>query len=111
MGASSRRRAPGANAGSPLNGDGRQVKVDVAPDARLDVTPSDLEPWLRSRPFGGRANGTATIGGESWVLEGRSRFWEMEVAGHAQSADALVLPVPREAAYRRRGGPPLEGLG
>ncbi|NYI41291.1 tocopherol cyclase family protein [Demequina lutea] len=89
MDAKSRRRGPGAKAGSLFTGDDRHVMVDLAPDARLDVTLSDLKLWPRTRPFGGsslfqmipklnqywhpwllggRANGTATIGGETWQL-------------------------------------------
>jgi tocopherol cyclase len=36
----------------------------------------------------------AMITDDSWVLIGRSRFWQVELEGHAQMADALVLPVP-----------------
>jgi len=216
MDAQSRRRGPGAKAGSLFRGDDRRVVVDLAPDARLDVTLSDLTLWPRTRPFGGsslfqmipklnqywhpwllggRANGTATIGGETWqlsdaqvyaeknwgsdgfpkswwwgqaqgfaepdvcvafaggevtagpfrtkvtalvvrlpdgtllrlgnpgtspvratitdenwVLKGRSRFWEVDVEGHALTDDALVLPVP--LVEERKGAPgALEHLG
>ncbi len=36
----------------------------------------------------------AKITDDSWVLNGRSRTWQVEVEGHAPLADALVLPVP-----------------
>lgn len=89
MEAQARRGGPGAEAGSVFRGDDRRVVVDLAPDARLDVTLSELNPWPRTRPFGGsslfqmipglnqywhpwllgaRANGTATLGGETWQL-------------------------------------------
>ena len=90
MDADARAGGPGARAGSLFFGDDRRVVVDLAPDARLDVTLSDLTRWPRTRPFGGsswfqmvpglnqywhpwllggRACGTATIGGETWRLD------------------------------------------
>jgi hypothetical protein len=52
----------------------------------------------------------ATITDDSWVLEGRSGFWEVELEGHGPTADALVLPVP--LVEERRGVPgALEHLG
>jgi hypothetical protein len=216
MDAQARPGGPGARAGSLFFGDDRRIVVDLAPDARLDVTVSDLKLWPRTRPFGGsswfqlvpglnqywhpwllggRAAGTATIGREtwrfsdaqvyaeknwgsdgfptmwwwgqahgfaeqaacvafaggevstgpfrtkvtalvvrlpdstllrlgnpgtspvratvtddSWVLVGRSRFWQVELEGHAPMADALVLPVPLVEERRATPGA-LEHLG
>jgi len=216
MDAQARPDGPGARAGAVFFGDDRRIVVDLAPDARLDVTLSDLKWWPRTRPFGGsswfqlipglnqywhpwlmgaRADGTATVGDEtwrlsdaqvyaeknwgsggfptmwwwgqaqgfaephacvafaggevsvgsirteitalvvrlpdgtllrlgnpgtspvramitdeSWVLRGRSRCWQVELEGHAQMADALVLPVP--LVEERRAAPgALEHLG
>lgn len=78
----------GARAGDAFHGDGKRLHVDLGPGARLDVTISDLLPWphrafggssiFQSVPalnqywhpwlLGGRANGTATVGGETWEL-------------------------------------------
>ena len=90
MDAHARPDGPGARAGSLFFGDDRRVVVDLGPDARLDVTLSDLVRWPRTRPFGGsswfqmipglnqywhpwllggRATGTATIGGETRPLK------------------------------------------
>jgi hypothetical protein len=216
MDAQARPGGPGARAGSLFFGDDRRIVVDLAPDARLDVTVSDLKLWPRTRPcggsswfqlvpglnqywhpwlLGGRAAGTATIGREtwrfsdaqvyaeknwgsdgfptmwwwgqahgfaeqaacvafaggevstgpfrtkvtalvvrlpdstllrlgnpgtspvratvtddSWVLVGRSRFWQVELEGHAPMADALVLPVPLVEERRATPGA-LEHLG
>jgi len=97
MDAQARQRGPGARAGSLFVGDDRRVVVDLAPDARLDVTLSDLTWWPRTRPFGGsswfqmvpglnqywhpwllggRATGTATVGGETWALDGAQVYAE-----------------------------------
>jgi hypothetical protein len=52
----------------------------------------------------------AMITDDSWVLIGRSRFWQVELEGHAQMAAALVLPVP--LVEERRAAPgALEHLG
>jgi hypothetical protein len=52
----------------------------------------------------------AVITDDSWVLAGRSGFWQVEVEGHAPLADALVLPVP--LVEERRAAPgALEHLG
>ena len=58
----------------------------------------------------GTSSVRAMITDDSWVLIGRSRFWQVELEGHAQMADALVLPVPLVA---ERGAAPgaLEHLG
>src|SRR5450756_1636598 len=53
MDAQARSDGPGARAGSLFFGDDQRVVVDLAPDARLDVTLSDLKRWPRTRPFGG----------------------------------------------------------
>jgi tocopherol cyclase len=97
MDAQARADGPGARAGALFFGDDRRVVVDLAPDARLDVTLSDLKRWPRTRPFGGsswfqmipglnqywhpwvlggRADGTATIGGETWRLSGAQVYAE-----------------------------------
>jgi tocopherol cyclase len=89
MEAEARQGGPGARAGSMFFGDDRRIVVDLAPDARLDVTISDLKRWPRTHPFGGsswfqlipglnqywhpwllggRATGAATIGAETWQL-------------------------------------------
>ena len=216
MDAQARQDGPGARAGSLFFGDDRRIVVDLAPDARLDVTLSDLARWPRTRPFGGsswfqmipglnqywhpwllggRATGTATIGAETWqlndaqvyaeknwgsdgfpiswwwgqaqgfaerdacvafaggevsagpfrtkvtavvvrlpdetllrlgnpgtspvqatitddtwLLTGRTGYWQVELEGHAQLAEALVLPVP--LVEERRAAPgALEHLG
>lgn len=216
MDARARSRGPGARAGSAFFADDRRIVVDLGPDARLDVTLTDLDLWPRTRPFGGsswfqmvpglnqywhpwllggRAAGTATIGGEtwrfddaqvyaeknwgsdgfpdtwwwgqahgfaernacvafaggevsagplrttvtavvvrlpdktllrlgnpgtspvratisdgSWRIVGRSRTWQVELAGHGHPGDALVLPVP--LVEERRAAPgALEHLG
>lgn len=88
-GAQARPHGPGARAGEVFFGDDHRIVVDLGPDARLDVTLSGLNRWPRTRPFGGsswfqmipglnqywhpwllgaRADGTATIGTETWRL-------------------------------------------
>ncbi|MGB3731626.1 tocopherol cyclase family protein [Microbacterium sp.] len=78
----------GAHAGDAFHGDDRRLCVDLGPDARLDVTISDPLPWSH-RAFGGssifqavpalnqywhpwllggRVNGTARLGDETWQL-------------------------------------------
>lgn len=97
MDAQARLRGPGARAGSGFFADDRRILVDLGPDARLDVTLADLDLWPRGRPFGGsswfqmvpglnqywhpwllggRATGTATIGGETWRLDGAQVYAE-----------------------------------
>ena len=92
-----RAKGAGARAGSLFFGDDRRVVVDLAPDARLDLTLSDLKRWPRTRPFGGsswfqmipglnqywhpwllggRATGTATIGEETWQLNNAGVYAE-----------------------------------
>ncbi|MGN7978077.1 tocopherol cyclase family protein [Microbacterium sp. 22195] len=78
----------GAHAGDAFHGDDRRLRVDLGPDARLDVTIDDPLPWphrafggsslFQSVPalnqywhpwlLGGRVNGTATVGDETWEL-------------------------------------------
>lgn len=78
----------GAHAGEAFRGDDRRLRVDLGPDARLDMTISDALRWphrafggssvFQSVPalnqywhpwlLGGRATGTATLGGETWQL-------------------------------------------
>ncbi|MGZ6697766.1 MAG: tocopherol cyclase family protein, partial [Solirubrobacteraceae bacterium] len=97
MDAQARSDGPGARAGSLFFGDDQRIVVDLAPDARLDVTLSDLRRWPRTRPFGGsswfqmvpglnqywhpwllggRAAGTATIGRETWRLSDAQAYAE-----------------------------------
>lgn len=81
-------RAMGAHAGEAFSADDRRVRVDLGEDARLDVTIADplvwphrafggsslfqtvpalnqyWHPWL----LGGRVEGTATLGDQSWQL-------------------------------------------
>lgn len=92
-----RRRGPGARSGTTFFGDDRRVVVDLGPQAQLNVTLSDLKPWPSTRAFGGsswfqmvpglnqywhpwllggRATGTATIGDETWVLDGADVYAE-----------------------------------
>lgn len=98
-------------------GDARRLRVDLGPDARLDVTLDDLAPWPRRalggssifqtvpglnqywHPWllGGRATGSATIGGTTWELRdvdvygeknwGREGFPEAWWWGQAQGFD------------------------
>lgn len=78
----------GAHAGDAFHGDDRRLRVDLGSDARLDVTIEDPLPWphrafggssvFQSVPalnqywhpwlLGGRVNGIATIGDETWEL-------------------------------------------
>jgi hypothetical protein len=52
----------------------------------------------------------AMITDDRWVLNGRSRIWQVELKGHAPLADALVRPVP--LVEERRAAPgALEHLG
>lgn len=94
--AQARRDGPGARAGSVFFGDDRRVVVDLAPDT-LDIRLSELVPWPSRRPFGGsswfqmipalnqywhpwllggRADGTVTIGGQTWHLAGAQVYAE-----------------------------------
>ncbi|NLA55286.1 MAG: hypothetical protein GX859_03145 [Corynebacterium humireducens] len=87
--------------GGPMNspvfsGDEEHLRVDLGPDARLDLRFHDLEPWPH-RAFGGssvfqvipglnqywhpwllggRASGTATLGGETWEFDGAHVYGE-----------------------------------
>jgi len=95
--AKARQRGIGARSGTKFFGDDRRVVVDLGPDAQLDVTLSDLRPWPGNRPFGGsswfqmipalnqywhpwllggKATGTATIGDETWSLDGADVYAE-----------------------------------
>ena len=52
----------------------------------------------------------ATISDGIWRIAGRSRTWQVELAGHGHPGDALVLPVP--LVEERRAAPgALEHLG
>jgi len=82
--------ALGARAGAAFAGSAGRLRVDLGADAGLDVTVADPLPWGRGifggsswfqsipalnqywHPWllGGRAEGTATLGGESWDLDG-----------------------------------------
>ncbi len=95
--AQARSDGPGARAGRTFFGDDQRVVVELGPDARLDVTLSDLEQWPRTRPFGGsswfqtipglnqywhpwllggRANGTARIDGQTWEFRDAAVYAE-----------------------------------
>lgn len=87
--ASADRRGVGASADAVFRGDDKRLRVDLGPDARLDVTITDPLPWphralggssiFQAVPalnqywhpwlLGGRVNGTATVGGETWQLQ------------------------------------------
>ena len=80
----------GVSAGDAFHGDEQRVRVDLGPDARLDVRITDPVPWPRRsvggssvfqavpglnqywHPWllGGTAHGTATLGDETWDLDG-----------------------------------------
>jgi hypothetical protein len=82
--------ALGARAGAAFDGRAGSLRVDLGADARLDVTVTDPLPWSRAslggssyfqavpalnqywHPWllGGRASGTAVLGGEEWELDG-----------------------------------------
>ncbi|CAM2984650.1 Tocopherol cyclase [Prescottella defluvii] len=86
----------GAIAGDAFAGSGDRVRVDLAPDARLDVRITAPVPWPRRRlggssvfhtvpalnqywhPWllGGRAEGWAVVGGERWDLDGAQVYGE-----------------------------------
>ncbi|MFC4140092.1 MULTISPECIES: tocopherol cyclase family protein [unclassified Microbacterium] len=86
--ASADRVGVGAHAGDAFSGDDRRLHVDLGADARLDVMIDDALRWphrafggssvFQSVPalnqywhpwlLGGRVNGTATLGDETWEL-------------------------------------------
>ncbi len=86
----------GARAGTAFTGEPDRVRVDLGPDARLDVRIRDPRPWPRRslggssifqavpalnqywHPWllGGRAEGTATLGEETWELDGAEVYAE-----------------------------------
>ncbi len=88
--------ALGATAGETFVGTRDRLRVDLGPDARLDVVVRDQAPWPRRRfggssvfqslpalnqywhPWllGGRAYGEARVGGESWRLDGWQTYGE-----------------------------------
>jgi Tocopherol cyclase len=83
-------RALGARAGSAFAGNADRLAVDLGDDAQLDVRVSDAVPWSRRslggssifqavpalnqywHPWllGGRAHGSAVVGGRRWDLDG-----------------------------------------
>lgn len=88
--------ALGASAGTAFHGTRDAVRVDLGPDARLDLRITEPVPWPR-RSFGGssvfqsvpalnqywhpwllggRASGTAILGDEEWDLDGGSVYAE-----------------------------------
>ncbi|MBJ8348814.1 tocopherol cyclase family protein [Antrihabitans sp. YC2-6] len=88
--------ALGAAAGSAFRGSADRLQVDLGPDALLDVRISDRIEWPR-RSFGGssvfqsvpalnqywhpwllggKVEGTAQLGGESWSLDGAQVYGE-----------------------------------
>lgn len=86
----------GAFAGTAFSGTADRVRVDLGPDARLDVLVRDAVPWPRRslggssifqavpalnqywHPWllGGAAYGTAVVGTETWELDGWSVYAE-----------------------------------
>jgi len=88
--------ALGATAGQAFAGDHGRVRVDLGEGARLDVRVHDAVPWPRRalggssvfqavpalnqywHPWllGGRAEGTATVGEETWSLDGAHVYAE-----------------------------------
>jgi len=88
--------ALGARAGDAFDGRADRLSVDLGADARIDVRIADPVPWSRSslggssvfqavpalnqywHPWllGGRATGTATLGGETWELDGANVYAE-----------------------------------
>ena len=90
------RNALGASAGSAFAGSADRLRVDLGPDAKLDVRISDRVEWPRpafggssyfhSVPalnqywhpwlLGGRVEGTATLGGDEWSLDGTQVYGE-----------------------------------
>ena len=86
----------GAHAGAAFAGEPDRLRVDLGPDARLEVRIRDRRPWPRRalggsslfqavpalnqywHPWllGGRAHGTATLGGEEWDLDGAEVYAE-----------------------------------
>ena len=86
----------GASAGDAFAGSRDRLRVDLGPDARIDVVVRDRAPWPRRRlggssvfhvvpalnqywhPWllGGRAYGEATIGAETYRLDGWATYGE-----------------------------------
>ena len=107
----------GAHAGDAFHGDDRRLRVDLGSDAQLDLTIDDPLPWphrafggssvFQTVPalnqywhpwlLGGRVNGIATIGDETWELHdaqvyaeknwGREGFPDAWWWGQAQGFD------------------------
>lgn len=47
---------------------------------------------------------SATVGDSSWLLNGRSRRWQVDVDASSELGDAHVLPVPLPAEHRNTPG-------
>lgn len=122
----------GVRGGDAFDGDERHLRVDLRPDARLDLEFDGLAPWPRralggSNVFqmvpglnqywhpwllGGRASGTATVGGERWRFEdarvcgeknwGREGFPESWWWGRRRVSTSPVRVWPSPAASSRR---------
>jgi hypothetical protein len=71
----------GATAGAVFSGGPEHVRVDLGPDARLDVTLHDLHGWTR-RPFGGV--------GPAQAIPGLSQYWHPHVLGGRVAGRAIV---------------------
>jgi hypothetical protein len=89
-------RGLGARAGQAFDGTRDRLRVDLGPDTRIDVEVRDHVPWPRAslggssvfqavpalnqywHPWllGGRAYGEATVGQQTWTLDGWSVYGE-----------------------------------